>query len=90
MSEAPHVRAAEIARGMAVKRRNAITAVVTGGTLVNRGLIAGAAGGAGGMNPQSGASNPAGMAGAGVYAGPDGAATVINSGTIVGPVDSVL
>jgi hypothetical protein len=33
MSESPHVRVAEIARGMAVKRRNAITAVMTGSTL---------------------------------------------------------
>src|SRR5579862_8905746 len=33
MSKAPDTRAAEIARGLAVKRRNAITAVVTGGTL---------------------------------------------------------
>jgi hypothetical protein len=33
MSQVPDVRAAEIARGMAVKRRNAVTAIVTGGML---------------------------------------------------------
>jgi len=33
MSGTPGTRAAEIARGMAVKRRNAVTAILTGGTL---------------------------------------------------------
>ena len=33
LSKAPDARAAEIARGMAVKRRNAITAILTGGLL---------------------------------------------------------
>jgi hypothetical protein len=33
MTKAPATRAAEIARGMAVKRRNAITAIATGGAL---------------------------------------------------------
>jgi Fatty acid hydroxylase superfamily len=33
MGGTPETRAAEIARGMAVKRRNAITAILTGGTL---------------------------------------------------------
>jgi len=33
MNDAPDFRAAEFARGMAVKRRNALTAIVTGGAL---------------------------------------------------------
>nr|MBA3811458.1 hypothetical protein [Caulobacteraceae bacterium] len=63
--------------------------LVAGGAVVNRGLIAGGAGGQGGANHRHRYA-PSGADGAGIYAGPGGAVTVTNAGTIVGQVNSVV